>query len=255
MRQRTTRTLVTSPRCPMRPARIKNTTNGGGTSKGGRGTQREQTAGRTRCACLFLIFLLLTDYLLQLPHLPNTKNARHTHVFHVQWLVCPSPGPQQPNTRACPCGHVLRAGLPPRPPLHSHPPQDTKNTRVSRVFRVRRLSYPSPRPQHENRAHEGTIFVLETRAGAGEPPNTKNTHVSRVFHVLEVVRVQERAAGDEGWARRATEHKKHVCVVHFSCSAAPLAQPSSPAALSCTLTTPRTRKTCDTCVFFVSWGW
>ena len=41
----------------------------------------------------------------------------------------------------------------------------------------------------------------------------------RVFRVLGVVRVQERAAGDEGWARGITEHEKHVTRARFSCSA------------------------------------
>src|SRR5438445_6795655 len=92
-------------------------------------------AGRTRCASLFLIFLLLTDYLLQLPHPPNTKNARVLRIFHVWWLYCPSPHYQQPNMKACPCGHVLHAGLPPHPLLHSHPSR-TQKTRDTRVFFV-----------------------------------------------------------------------------------------------------------------------
>ncbi len=200
----------------------RNTTNGGGTSKAGQGTQRKQTAGRTRCACLFLIFLLLTDYLLQLPHPPNTKNARHTRVFRVRWLVCPSPGPQQPNTRACPCGHVLRAGLPPRPLLHSHPPQDTKNTRISRVFRVRRLSYPSPRPQHENRALVGTIFVL------GPFPCSPTHRTCPHGHVLRAGLPPRPLLHSH-----PAEHEKHATRACFSCSAALLPQPSSPTRKSC----------------------
>jgi len=110
--------------------------------EGGQGTQREQKAGRTRCARLFSLFLLFTDYPLQLPHLPNTKKATHSRIFCVQQLSCPSPCPQQPNTKACPCGHVLRAGLLPHPLLHSHHPQ----AQDARVFRVQRLPCPCPRP-------------------------------------------------------------------------------------------------------------
>ena len=47
----------------------------------------------------------------------------------------------------------------------------------------------------------------------------KNTCVSRDFRVLGVVRVQERAAGDEGWARGAAEHEKCATRARFSCLA------------------------------------
>ncbi len=43
--------------------------------------------------------------------------------------------------------------------------------------------------------------------------------MSRVFRVLGVVRVQERAAGDEGWARGTAEHEKRATRTRFSCSA------------------------------------
>src|SRR5438309_8705102 len=103
----------------------------------------------------------------------DTKNTRVSRVFCVRRLSYPSPRPQHenralvgmifvlgpfpcsPTHRTCPHGHVLRAGLPPRPLLHSHPPQDTKNTRVSRVFRFRRLSYPTPPSQPENHSLVG----------------------------------------------------------------------------------------------------
>src|SRR6266581_1020916 len=101
--------------------------NGGGTSKAGQGTQRKQTAAHTRCACLFLVFLLLTDYLLQLPHPPNTKNARHTRVFRVRAL------PLQPNTQNMPtwARSSCWAASPPSPALS---PRQTRKTCDTCIF-------------------------------------------------------------------------------------------------------------------------
>src|SRR6266704_1283430 len=57
-------------------------------------------------------------------------------------------------------GSPAPALVPSSPLLHSHHLQDTKNTQHARVFHVQQLSCPSPRPQHENCAHKGLIFML-----------------------------------------------------------------------------------------------
>src|SRR6266568_4916027 len=78
-------------------------------------------------------------------------------------------------------------------------------------------------PYHENRALMGTIFVLGTRAGVGEPPNTKNTRVSRVF------RVQRGESAGEGGEAAQHEERAHVgtfCVL--GCRESALARKSCP---------------------------
>ena len=95
--------------------------------------------------------------------------------------VIPQPSsPLVPLQRMCPCRCVLCARLPPPPYLPPHHAQDTKNTCVSRVFRVRRLSYPSPCPQHEYCALVGTIFML----GHFSYSRIQRTHACRVFFVF-----------------------------------------------------------------------
>ena len=130
------RRMKTWPRCDSAP-------NGGGDMQGGAGYTEGANGWAYKVRPPFFLFLLFTDYPLQLPHLPNTKNATHSRVFRVRRLSCPSPcpplSPCSPTQRTCPCGHILHAGLLPYPPLHSHHPQDMKNTQDARVFRVWRL--------------------------------------------------------------------------------------------------------------------
>jgi len=60
---------------------------GGGDMQGGAGDTEGANGWAYKVRLSFFKFLLFTDYQLQLPHLPNTKNATHSHVFHVRRLV------------------------------------------------------------------------------------------------------------------------------------------------------------------------
>src|SRR6266581_6845776 len=101
----------------------------------------------------------------------------------------------------------------------------------------------------------GTIFVLGTRAGVGEPPNTKNTRVSRVF------RVQRGESAGEGGEAAQHEERAHVgtfCVL--GCRESALARKSCPRGHDFRVgdegwgRSHRTRKTRACRVFFVFGG-
>src|SRR6266571_3815230 len=89
-------------------------------------------------------------------------------------------------------------------------PPNTKNTGHARGFRVRWLSYPSPCPQHENRAHKGTIFVL------GHFPCSPTHRTCPHGHILRAGLPPRPLLHSH-----PTEHKKHATRACFSCSVAP----------------------------------
>ena len=87
-------------------------------------------------------------------HPQDTKNARCVACFSCSAAPLPPPALSlQPNTKTCPCGHILRARLP--PPLYCIL---TRNTRpLRRVFRGRLPPHP---PTNTKTCPSGHVFVL-----------------------------------------------------------------------------------------------
>src|SRR6266704_977632 len=153
--------------------------------------------------------------LLPQPSSPTRKSCPRGHDFRARAL------PLQPNTQNMPtwARSSCWAASPPSPALS---PRRTRKTRDTRVFFVFGGSYPSPRPQHENRALVGTIFVL------GHFPCSPTHRTCPHGHVLR--------AGLPPCPllhSHPAEHEKHATRACFSCSAALLPQPSSPTRKSC----------------------
>ena len=174
--------------------------------QGGAGDTEGANGRRTRCAHLFFMFLLFTDCPLQLPHLPNMKNVTHSRIFRVRWLSCPSPCPQQPNTKVCPCGHGLHAGL--LFPLSCT--LTTPRTRKTHKTRMFFMSSGSPAPAlvpcnpTQRTCPCGHILCarLPPQPYLPPPPTTPRTQKTRACRM-------------------------------FSCLAALIPQPSSPTRKSC----------------------
>ena len=99
-------------------------------TEGGQGTQREQTAGRARCAHLFLNFFYLLTTHYSSPTC-RTQKTRHTVAFFV-FGGSPAPAlvPSSPSRKCAHVGMFFVLGcFPPPPPALSPPPGHEKHAR------------------------------------------------------------------------------------------------------------------------------